>query len=128
MTSSPVLRRPRKLIDTGALLSNCLFLKKTCGGSRLMAVVKADAYGHGLQTVVSTLRDVAHGFAVATVQEGLLLRRLGIEQTILIMQGFIDGEELTQAVTHKLSLLVHNDQQIEHLRASRSDTPPVFMD
>lgn len=115
------LRHPRKYINGEALLSNYRSLQKLCASSRLMAVVKADAYGHGLQTVVRLLQPLAHGFAVATVGEGLLLRRLGVEQTILVMQGFIDERELATAVSHNLSLLVHAPPQLRMLQTAASD-------
>lgn len=124
MTTCPALRQARKYIDAEALASNYRCLQKLCGGSRLMAVVKADAYGHGLQAVVRVLQPIAHGFAVATVAEGLFLRRLGVEQTVLIMQGFTDEWELSSALSQNLSLLIHAPDQLKHLQTVSGDPPP----
>ena len=62
-------------------------------GSKTMAVIKANAYGHGLELVAPRLKGM-DAFAVARVAEGLALRTLGIDMTIYILQGFLGESEL----------------------------------
>jgi alanine racemase len=81
-------RRSRAIIDLAALKSNYRYLKQQSGGNRLIAVVKADAYGHGAVEVARALPD-ADAFAVAAVGEAVALREAGIRQKILVLGGFI---------------------------------------
>ena len=70
-------------INLHAIVQNALALKKRIGVP-LIAVVKNDAYGHGLVRVANVLRDVADGFAVATVDEALKIVDMGVETMILL--------------------------------------------
>ncbi len=99
-----------------ALAANCDYLRRVCGSSRLMAVVKADAYGHGLFETARALVG-ADGFAVACVHEGLALRRAGVPQKILVMQGCRDAREFALAREAGLALVVHRERQLEWLEA-----------
>ena len=104
-----------KSLDAGALSGNCEYLREVCGGARLMAVVKADAYGHGLAAAARAL-GAADGFAVACVGEGVALRRAGVSHRILVLQGCRDAREYGVAREHELALVVHRERQIEWSR------------
>ena len=112
------MRSARKRIDVDALLQNYRYLKSLCPGRRVLAVVKSDAYGHGLARIAQTLSADAQadarvdGFAVATINEALALRGMGLEQTIVIMQGFLHAEEIRTAIDQHLTMVIHSSQQL----------------
>ncbi len=102
------------LIDLAALKHNLSIAKAAAPESRLLAVIKADGYGHGIQAVAQVLSE-ADGFGVACLQEAVMLREAGVEQTILLLEGVFSFEELQLVRQHDLSIVVHQLQQIEWL-------------
>ena len=83
-----------------------------------MAVVKANAYGHGLVPTALALAD-ADAFAVARLEEGLALRAAGVTQPIVLLEGVFTQEQLLEAARHGFDLVVHDPLQIELLEAFR---------
>ena len=80
------LHRTWAEIDVSAIVHNFTEIKKRANGSRLMAVVKADAYGHGTDIVVPALiKAGADCFAVSNIDEAMELRNLGVDFPILIL-------------------------------------------
>lgn len=79
-----------------------------------MAVVKADAYGHGAARVAAALDD-ADGYAVARLGEALALRAAGIDKPILLLEGVFSADELAHALAARLDLAVHDPSQIAML-------------
>ena len=79
-----------------------------------MAVVKANAYGHGLVPTALALAD-ADGFAVARLEEGTALRRAGLRHPILLLEGVLDSAQLAEAAHKDLDLVVHSRDQVEML-------------
>jgi alanine racemase len=108
-------RHPRAIIDLEALRQNYRYLKEAAGGNRLIAVVKADAYGHGALEVAQAL-DHADAFAVAAVGEALALRKAGITQKILVMGGFIDVGELQLCIDNRIDPVLHHQFHLDCLR------------
>lgn len=108
------MRPPAKTVSAGALRHNYRLLKALCPHSRILAVVKCDAYGHGLARVARALPD-ADGFAVAGVGEGLALRRAGVGARALALQGFLNADELRAATAAGLDLAVHAPAQLDCL-------------
>jgi len=108
-------------IDTAALKHNLQAVRQWAPRSRVMAVIKANAYGHGLVAVARAL-DAADSFAVARVDEGLTLRAAGIEKRTLLLEGVFDREQLNAAAGAGFELVVHTIEQIELLRAAPSGT------
>ena len=80
----------------------------------IMAVVKANAYGHGIGTVASALKDEKIWFAVDKAEEGILLRKIGTRQPILVM-GYTPLDELETAARSGLDLTVYNRETITRL-------------
>ena len=72
-------------INIRALENNLREIKKRAGNKKIMAVVKANAYGHGAMQLAQVMSDFADAFAVATFEEAMELRRVGIEKEILIL-------------------------------------------
>lgn len=108
-------------VDTAALGHNLQAVRRWAPRSRVMAVVKANAYGHGLVAVARALQ-AADSFAVARVDEGLTLRNAGIDKRTVLLEGVFDREQLDAAATAGFDLVVHTVEQIELLRAVRAGT------
>jgi alanine racemase len=105
-------------IDTGALRHNLQRVRQRAPRSRVMAVIKANAYGHGLVTVARALGE-ADAFAVARVDEGLTLRNAGIATRTVLLEGVFDRGQLDSAAAAGFELVVHTAEQIELLRQAR---------
>jgi alanine racemase len=104
-------------IDTGALRHNLSVVRQCAPKSRVMAVIKANAYGHGLVAVARALEST-DAFAVARVDEGLTLRAAGIETPTVLLEGVFDREQLAAAAAARFELVVHTAEQIELLRTA----------
>jgi len=102
-------------IDLDALEHN-LHVARRATGTRIMAVIKASAYGHGLLRAAEALRE-ADGFALLDVHEAVLLREAGFRQTILLLEGFFTADDLALAAENNLASVIHNSQQIAMLDA-----------
>jgi len=109
-----VNRLIRAVIDTRALRHNLRTIRERARGARVMAVVKANAYGHGLVPTALALAQV-DAFAVARLEEGLVLRAAGITQPIVLLEGVFAAEHLLEAARHGFDLVVHDPLQIELL-------------
>jgi alanine racemase len=103
-------------IDRSALLHNYLLAKSKCPASRAWAVVKANAYGHGLLNAADALAEAADGFALLDLAEAVALREAGIRQPILLLEGFFTADDLEIVAEHRLSLVVHRLEQLRLLR------------
>ncbi len=108
-------RATQAIIDLHALRENYQLAKRTAPHARAYAVVKANAYGHGVAQVANALKADADGFAVACVDEAITLRQLGILLPILVLEGPMDLAECQAAVELDLELAVHNQQQLSWL-------------
>ncbi|TCK18944.1 alanine racemase [Thiogranum longum] len=109
------MTRPvRAHIDLSALTFNLSQARRAAPDSRVMAVVKADGYGHGMLAVATALQD-ADAFAVASLDEGLQLRNAGIEKPVLLLEGVFSATELTAVMQHHFELVVHQALQLEWL-------------
>ena len=113
-------------IDTSALRHNLGIVRARAQGSRVMAVVKANAYGHGLVPVARALAQ-ADAFAVARVEEGLALRNAGIEQPIVLLEGVFDADQREAAAASRFDLVVHGAAQIELLRGAAPASFKVWL-
>lgn len=102
-------------IDLGALRSNLEVLRRLAPKSRVMAVVKANAYGHGLVAVARALA-AADALAVARLGEALTLREAGSKSPVVLLEGVLDSEQLAAAAAADLELVVHSAEQVELLR------------
>ena len=121
------MRPARALIDLEALRHNYRLARRLCGrdggGGRALAVVKADAYGHGAVRCALALQDEADGFAVACIEEALALREAGIRAPILLLEGFFDADELPLIAQHNLWTVVHAPWQVQALERTPLSRP-----
>lgn len=104
-------------IDLGAIRHNYQLAKNLAPNSRALAVIKADAYGHGAVKVALAFEDEADGFAVAAIEEAIELREAGISKPILLLEGFFNPDELPLINEHSLNCVVHTSSQIEALES-----------
>ncbi len=107
-------------IDLSALRHNYLIAKKHASAAgkpaRVWAVVKADAYGHGLQRVADALADIADGFALLDLEAAVSLRDAGFRQPILLLEGFFDPTDLAACAEYQLIPAVHRLEQLQMIR------------
>lgn len=101
-------------IDLNGLRTNYRMARSRHGG-RALAVIKADAYGHGSVRCAQALSDIADGFAVAVLEEALVLREGGITGPILVLEGAFGPDDIARAAEHDLWLVVHQREQIDLL-------------
>ena len=106
-------------LDLDAVRHNLAQVKRYAPSQKIMAVIKANGYGHGIARVARVL-DEADGFAVARVDEGVRLRKAGISQPITVLQGFVCKEELELMLQHQLDAVINTPQQIEILQQQSS--------
>ncbi|MBK7902212.1 MAG: alanine racemase [Proteobacteria bacterium] len=110
----------RAVVDAGALRHNLRQARRVAPDSRVMAVIKANAYGHGLLPAATALAE-ADGFAVARFGEGLALRAAGLTNRILLLEGVFSAEQLAAAAQARFDLMVHSFEQLELLDALTGD-------
>ena len=110
------MRHTQVHIDLSALRDNLQQVRRLAPHSKVMAAIKANAYGHGLERVALALKG-ADGFGVACIDEALELRAVGISQPITLLEGFFHADELPLASQHALDLVIHHPYQVELLES-----------
>lgn len=116
------MRPARALIDLQALRHNYQ-LARELSGAKALAVIKADAYGHGAVRCAQVLQAEADGFAVACIEEALALRAAGIHGPVLLLEGFFEASELELIVQHDLWCVVHALWQLEAIEKASLSKP-----
>ncbi|HEC04730.1 MAG TPA: alanine racemase [Thiothrix sp.] len=118
------MSRPARItIHTEALRHNLLVAKQAAPHSNIMPAVKANAYGHGMVRVATTLADLADGFIVACMSEALQLREEKIANTLLVIQGPLSLDDLKVAVEKDIRLVIHDESQLDLLAVFTSSKP-----
>jgi alanine racemase len=105
----------RATISAGALAHNLALARAAARGAKVWAVLKANAYGHGVERAARALQ-AADGFAVLDFQEAVRLRLAGVAKPILLLEGFFKPADLALLHKHSLTPVVHNAEQVEMLR------------
>ena len=108
-------RSARITVHPEALQHNLKRAKQIAPQSKTLAVIKANAYGHGSADVDGILYPIADEFAVSCIPEAVVLRDAGIDKPITILQGFQNDQDLRIAEQLKLRLTVHDDNQLRLL-------------
>lgn len=103
------------LLNHEALRHNLAKVRSSAPNAKVMAVIKANGYGHGLLRVARTLND-ADAFAVARVDEGIRLREAGCIHAITVLEGFTTLDELAAMLKYQLDTVVHNFEQLALLK------------
>lgn len=105
-------------IHLGAIRANCARVRRLAAGSRLLAVVKADGYGHGLERVARALAD-ADAFGVASIADGERIRAAGLGQRVVVLSGHDEAGDLPAMRALELDTVVHHESQLAMLEAER---------
>lgn len=123
------MTRPiRATLDLSALRGNLAVARQHAGEARLWAVIKANAYGHGLMRAAEALDDLADGYALLDLDDAVALREAGYRQPILLLEGFFEADELPLFAEYGLTPVVHALEQIEMLTGAALPTRlPVYL-
>lgn len=109
------------VLNTEHLLHNLNIIKGKSQHAPLIAMVKANAYGHGLRSTALRLEGRVAGFGVASIDEALALRKVGIKSRIMLMEGIFEQSELLIAACEQFEVVFHHEQQLKWL--AQSDLP-----
>ncbi len=105
----------RAAISSAAFAHNLTVARSYAKNAKLWAVLKANAYGHGLERAARAL-DAADGFAVLDFQEAARLRVAGVTKPILLLEGYFKAVDLPLLPKYGLTPVIHNPEQVEMLR------------
>jgi alanine racemase len=112
----------RATISAAALAHNFAIARNLAGAAKIWAVVKANAYGHGLLRAAQALRE-ADGFALLDFVDALRLRNAGVTKPILMLEGCFKPEDIALLARHRLTPVIHNIEQVEMLDKTPPETP-----
>ena len=117
----------RATFDLAAFRENLALARARAPHARTWAVVKANAYGHGLERAVRAL-DAADGYALLDLNDAVGLREAGVTKPILLLEGVFEADDLQVVGEHGLAIVVHDDEQIALLEAVRLPARvPVYL-
>jgi alanine racemase len=108
-------------ISLSALRHNLAVARRHAPGSRVLAVIKADGYGHGALRVARALSDT-DGFALLELDTAIKLREAGHRQRIVLLEGFFDARDLPLLTEHRLAITVHSADQLRMLKPLPADS------
>ncbi len=108
--------RPIQARISLSALEHNLQVARRATRSRILAAIKANAYGHGLLRAAEAL-GAADGFGVADISEAVQLREAGVRQTILLLEGGFTADDMQAVAQHDLAVVIHGPQQIALLDA-----------
>src|SRR5690242_19650447 len=114
----PAARPIKAVVNLGALAHNLARARQLAAPAKVYAVVKANAYGHGLSRMFPALAG-ADGLALLELEAAIYLRALGWRKPMLLFEGFFDGRELEAFAEHGFATVVHHEAQIEALAATQ---------
>lgn len=109
-------------LDLQALRQNLQVVRRAAPHSRVWSVVKANAYGHGLDRVWSAL-GVTDGFAMLNLEEAILLRERGWKGPVLLLEGFFHADELALFDKYRLTTSLHSNWQVKALANAKLNAP-----
>src|SRR5688572_29469046 len=116
-------RRPiRATIHMDALRHNLQLARSKAPRAKVMAVIKANGYGHGLLRAAEGLKR-ADGYAVLGLNEAVVLREAGFSQTLLLLEGVFSESELAVASRYDITPVIHCTQQVEMLESITLSQP-----
>ena len=102
-------------INSAALRHNIQLIKSFAPNQKLLAMIKANAYGQGLLPAAHNLADQVDGFGVARLREALEIQETGYTGKILLVEGFFDREELLKTLSRRFDSVIHCYEQLELL-------------
>lgn len=109
------MSRPTQItIDLAALRHNLKQIRNVAPNSGILAMVKSNAYGHGLTRIALALQN-ADALGVACLEEGIILREAGVKNPIVLMEGLFRPDEMQRAVEGNFTLTIHHHDQVKML-------------
>lgn len=115
----PKITRYTKIINVDAINSNIGVVKKYRPNSKILGIVKSNAYGHGIKEVYPAVQQ-CDGLGVSDFLEGALIRKLGYKGIVVLLNGFHSREELDFCGLHDFTPVIHNAMQLELLESVKS--------
>jgi len=115
-------RPARACINLPALQHNFQRVRQSAPQSRIMAIIKANAYGHGLVRAAQAMHD-ADAFGVASPEEGVALRETGFDRRIVLLEGIFSAEDIALVGGYRLDVVVHHVSQLDMLEHSHPARP-----
>lgn len=112
---NPLSRNTCQYIDAHALMHNLMLIKHTAPHSKVLAMVKANAYGCGIKQIIPILEGQVEAFGVTSVDEAMAIRKLGSQTPCVIMQGVFDPAEWSLAATQHFIYVIHSTTQLKSL-------------
>ncbi len=110
------MSRPTRLvIEPSALLHNVLQIRSYAPGKKIIAMVKANAYGCGVRAVIPVLEGQVDGFGVACLEEALAIRAMGSQTQCILFQGVFSADELLVVAQHQFDCVLHHSSQLKWL-------------
>ncbi|MBL7480051.1 alanine racemase [Legionella bononiensis] len=110
------MSRPTRLvIESSALLHNVLQIRRFAPGKKIIAMVKANAYGCGVKAVVPVLEGQVDGFGVACLEEALVIKAMGSQTQCILFQGVFSPDELLVVAQNQFGCVLHHPHQLEWL-------------
>src|SRR5258705_12910713 len=116
MTSTEFVRPTHVIINLSRLQRNLEAIRAHVEGAQVMPIVKANAYGHGLDEVARFLAPQVDYIGVAVLEEGIHLRKLGIRTPILVLGG-VWGEQIPLYLKHDLTITASSLERLEQIDA-----------
>lgn len=110
-------------IDLAAVRHNFRLAQQCAPGCKVVAVIKANGYGHGAVPLAQTLATEADAFAVACLEEAIELRMADIRNPIVLLEGFFSAAELPAIAHYQLTPVIHNAQQLAQLQTGAIQSP-----
>jgi alanine racemase len=110
------------VLNLAAVQHNLSVVRSCAPGAKIMAVIKANGYGHGMVRIAEALQNV-DAFAVARVDEGVRLRKAGVKNRIAVLEGFSCSKELDELLDYQLEPVVHSFAQLEIFEAAPFCSP-----
>ncbi len=114
-------RKARAVINLEAIRDNYRLARSLAPENSAVAIVKADAYGHGAVKVAEYLEPEVDAFGVACIEEAMILREGGIQKPVLLLEGFFDPSELPEIVAQNFWTAIHSEFQIDQLATLPED-------
>jgi alanine racemase len=122
-TGTYMSRAALAILSTENLLHNLAVIKQRAPQSGVIAMVKANAYGHGLRSTALRLDNYVESFGVASIDEALALRKVGIKSPITLMEGVFEPDELVVAACQNFHVVFHEFAQLHWLKTATLPMP-----
>ena len=118
-----MMRKTGVFFDKAALSNNLKEVKRLAPGKKIIAMVKANAYGCGIENIVPTISDAVDAFGVCCLSEAMAIRELGCNTSCILFGGLNSNNELLQASNNRIELVLHAAWQLELILNTKLKTP-----